>query len=82
MSEQNQDWQKCRIYSARAIRRARVGDRLGEAMACRSLTLYFYQSGNLSKANTYFKRAEKSAELRQSTREIKQNQKLQNLISF
>lgn len=82
MSEQNQDWQKCRIYSARAIRRARVGDRLGEAMACRSLTLYFYQSGNLSKANTYFKRAEKSAELRQSKREIKQNQKLQNLISF
>ena len=82
MSEVNNDTEKCRIYAARALSRARAGDRLGEAMACRSLTRLFNGCGHIARTKTYFERAQQSAQIRQSPRETKLNQALKDKLSF
>ena len=82
MGQAHEDNDLCRIYAARALRRAKSGDRLGEAMACRSLTRLFENSGQSQKARTYFKRAEESAQIRASAREMAQNQSLKETLNL
>lgn len=80
MAQVSEDMKMCRKYASRAFRRARGGDRLGEAVAYRSLTRLFQHAGSSQKARAYFKRAQGSARLRSSAREMLQNQSLKESL--
>ncbi len=64
-----------RFYGAQALRRARVGDRLGEAVACRALARVAAQGFGPRPAAHYLGLAEKSAIVRQSPRESALNRR-------
>jgi class 3 adenylate cyclase/tetratricopeptide (TPR) repeat protein len=62
-----------RFYAAQALRRARAGDRLGEAVACRAMAQVAGQGFGPRSAAHYLVLAEKSATVRQSPREAALN---------
>ena len=64
-----------RFYAAQAFKRARRGDRLGEAIACRAMARVAAQGFGPRSASHYLALAEKSATARQSPREAALNRK-------
>ena len=64
-----------RFYAARALMRARRGDRLGEAIACRAMARIAAQGFGPRSADHYLALAEKSATVRQSPRESALNRR-------
>ena len=60
---------RVRQFTALALWRARAGDRLGEAMACRAMALAAASGHSTKQPENYLAIADYSAELRQSERE-------------
>lgn len=64
---------EARHHAARAVLRARKGDRLGEAMAWRAMASAAAKAGDGQKAARYLGHAERSAQIRQSPHEAAKN---------
>jgi class 3 adenylate cyclase/tetratricopeptide (TPR) repeat protein len=62
-----------RFYAARLFRRARMKDRIGEAMACRALALASAQAGEFARSEKYLQYAVRCAEARGSLHEQASN---------
>ena len=60
---------EARRHAARALRRARALDRIGEAMACRAMALDAARDGELARAQVWLARAARSADARDSAHE-------------
>ena len=65
-----QDWPRVRSYAARALMRARKGDRLGESVAYRGLAIAAQNGHARASAAEYFDKAIDAAHKRSSTREL------------
>lgn len=65
---------RARRHAARLLRRARQGERLGEAVGCRALALHAASSGREADALRHLQRAEASAKRRGSAREAALNE--------
>jgi len=63
-----------RRYAARVLRRAREGERLGEASTCRAMARIAADVEDFSTCERWLRRAEASARFRNSSREIALNQ--------
>ena len=63
-----------RRYAARVLRRAREGERLGEAATCRAMARIAADADNYAACDRWLRRAEASARLRNSSREAALNQ--------
>jgi antitoxin (DNA-binding transcriptional repressor) of toxin-antitoxin stability system len=63
-----------RRYTAQVLRRAREGERLGEAVASRAMAQIAAAHDDFATSQRWLRRAEKSAELRGSPREAALNQ--------
>jgi class 3 adenylate cyclase/tetratricopeptide (TPR) repeat protein len=63
-----------RRYTARVLRRAREGERLGEAVASRAMAQIAAARDDFAASQRWLRRADKSAELRGSPREAALNQ--------
>jgi hypothetical protein len=63
-------WQEARRYAARAIRRGRKHDRIGEAMAYRAMARTSAAGQNRKPARHYLDLAMKTARLRGSSHEM------------
>ncbi len=63
------DVPQVRKYAAKAIKRARIGDRFGEAMTYRTLAEVAHRNGWRQPWQAYLDRADHSAEARDSTRD-------------
>ena len=75
---QNRNWKETRIYAARCIRRARLGDKSCESQAYRALALLAQENQCWYPTEHYMARAYNSAELRNSVREINNNRYFEN----
>lgn len=72
----------CRSYAARALDRSRSGDRLGDAMAYRSLAKLFAKSDKLTESKRYLQRSHISANYRLSEREISLTENLREALKL
>ncbi len=75
---QKKSWNKARIFAARCIKRARLGDKSCESQAYRALALAAQEGQTKHAPDYYINKAYKSAELRQSDREIRNNRYFEN----
>lgn len=64
---------RCRTLAAHVLRRARDGERLGEATVCRTLALLAARAGHAARAQRWLARADASAQARGSAREAALN---------
>jgi ATP/maltotriose-dependent transcriptional regulator MalT len=64
---------EARFYAARLFRRARLKDRIGEAMACRALAKVAAQCGDFRRSNKYLRYADQCAQARGSLHEQASN---------
>ncbi len=72
---------QARQAAAVVLRRARQGDRLGEAAACRAMALAAGRQGDASRAERWMLRAEASSRLRGSTREAARDAQLRQTLT-
>jgi tetratricopeptide (TPR) repeat protein len=70
------DIETARRYAAQVLRRAREGERLGEAVTCRALARIAAARDDFATSQRWLRRAETSAKLRGSPREAALNQAL------
>ena len=71
---QLEDWSNVRRFAARALQRARRGDRLGESVAYRGLALAATRGHTKLQQEHYISKALEAASLRESRREIQQTE--------
>jgi tetratricopeptide (TPR) repeat protein len=74
------DIETTRRYAAQVLRRAREGERLGEAVTCRALARIAAARDDFVASQRWLRRADKSAELRGSPREAALNQAVRGEI--
>jgi class 3 adenylate cyclase len=74
------DIETTRRYAAQVLRRAREGERLGEAVTCRALARIAAARDDFVTSLRWLRRADKSAELRGSPREAALNQAVRGEI--
>ncbi|MEO1662755.1 MAG: adenylate/guanylate cyclase domain-containing protein [Pseudomonadota bacterium] len=75
-----EDWPNVRRFAARALQRARKGDRLGESIAYRGLALAAAQGHTKLRPEIYVFRALEAAKRRESLREIEHTQAIQRQL--
>lgn len=78
---QIEDWSNVRKFAARALQRARKGDRLGESAAYRGLALAAAHGRTRQRSGTYLFKALETAQQRDSFREIKQTETLRKQLN-
>lgn len=75
---QTQNWKKARIYAARGIKRARLGDRRCESQVYRALALVAKAGQCRNTPEYYLAKANLSAGVRNSQRELQNNRQFQH----
>jgi len=68
------DWDRARIYAARGLKRIRAGDKRCESQILRSLALISKSGNSLFSPEYYLKHTQRSAQYRQSKREVHNNE--------
>ena len=76
------DFDTARRYAAHVLRRAREGERLGEAAACRALAKAASIRNDFATSRRWLRRAETSASARGSLRDAAQNQAARAELTF
>ena len=71
-----------RSHAFKVLQRARRGERLGEAVACRSAAWMAVQRGDVAATLRWMQRAEAAAALRSSRREVALNQWMQGQVQI
>lgn len=71
------DWESARIYAARGLKRIRAGDKRCESQILRSLALISKSGNSQFSPEYYFEHSKRSAQYKQSIREIHNNEVFQ-----